>query len=67
MQTRQQPRKKPRKSSSPDALLMAEVRQAAKHNDPFAGLAAYDKARQAGKPTVTCPCCAFVWRAANPS
>ena len=33
---------------------MAEVRQAAKHNDPLAGLAAYDKARQAGKPSGSC-------------
>ena len=36
---------------------MAEVRQAAKHNDPLAGLAAYDKARHAGKPQGTCTCC----------
>ena len=28
---------------------MAEVRQAAKHNDPLAGLTAYDKAKQAGE------------------
>ena len=30
--------------------LSAEVRQAAKHNDPLAGLAAYDKAKAEGKP-----------------
>ena len=62
-QTQQQPRKKQRKSSSPDALLMAEVRQAAKHNDPLAGLAAYDKARHAGKPRSTCTCCAAFYMA----
>ena len=52
-QQQQQPRKKQRKSSSPDALLTAEVRQAAKHNDPLAGLAAYDKAKAEGKPFVS--------------
>ena len=67
MQPRQQPRKKLRKSSSPDALLMAAVRQAAKHNDPLAGLAAYDKARHAGKPSITCASCVFLSRAAYPS
>jgi len=48
-QPRSQSRKKQRKSSSPDALLMAEVRQAAKHNDPLAGLAAYDRSKQEGE------------------
>lgn len=42
---------------------MAEVRQAAKHNDPLAGLAAYDKARQAGKP-LRCTCCVSLCYAA---
>ena len=37
---------------------MAEVRQAAKYNNPLAGLAAYDKARHAGKPSGSCFCCA---------
>ncbi len=48
-QQQQQPRKKQKRSSAPDALLKADVRQAAKQNDPLAGLAAYDKAKQAGK------------------
>ena len=55
-QQQQQPRKKQRKSSSPDALLTAEVRQAAKHNDPLAGLAAYDKAKAEGKPPAIIDC-----------
>ena len=55
-QQQQQPRKRQKRSNAPDALLTADVRQAAKHNDPLAGLAAYDKAKQAGKAP-----CAKIW------
>ena len=62
----QQPSKKQRKSGSPDALLTAEVRQAAKHNDPLAGLAAYDTAKAEGEPFMFIdpegqPMTSYVW------